>query len=676
MTIEILHTPGKAYDEVRFSDVLPKEQQTFLKEKIGLRPHYHDAKKWLSPDHPAYRRYLEELRTALLKGEPLESVLLYPSFDPTEKNIDENKFSYMVITFLTEKKMRHAEYVVFDPYKKVACFVGETYGKAVFGDDYQRVEAYPRNYKRKARILLTEGKVIAPGNGASSKEVFTTVREAGAVGNAPLKEELVHSDEGVTSDPLLKKGQPVPRENGEATNIPNEGDTQLDKENPTLVLEEERTTIQEADLAESVPLTEELVLSDEGVVNQPLPKKQQHLLTNKINFPDEGVNRQTGILSKEDLTGGQAKDSPPTEKLTLADGEAPTDHSLPRRAPTDYLDRVVAHMHDAYAVHRRMTKGQIERLADELEVPNKGMMWEAVELSWMLWYRNLYREPLPFEQRLDKMVLFWHRVQPTYAYSDSSKEIYKQYSTPCPIGAIVAQYTGMDTAKRIFDPSAGNGLLLVGADPAKAQANEIDANRLKSLAFGQFETVTSYNATEPFPSDLNKAFDVVVTNPPFSRWEEEAYDKEHLIHRYFHNHVGLARHLRLEQVMSGLALHTMEDTGRAGIILMGHVYFDADGWMAKYRPFFNWLFRHYRVDDVINMNSFKLYNKQGAIEKTMLVLVSGRKRQPEGVAPQAYQAPHLDKVVDSFQELWERVKPHVKGDLDTVINQILTELTP
>lgn len=336
----------------------------------------------------------------------------------------------------------------------------------------------------------------------------------------------------------------------------------------------------------------------------------------------------------------------------------------------DYLDRVIAHMHEKYANGERPTKGQIEKIAKELGVPNMGMMWEATELSWLLWYKNIYNQQIPFEDRLAKMIHFWNKLQPTYAYSDSSKEIYKQYSTPCPIGAIVAQYTGMDAASKIFEPSAGNGLLLVGADPRKTHVNEIDQTRLASLKFQGFNKITALNATDPFPNEMAKSYDVVVTNPPFARWEDEKFDKELIIRKYFNNHVGLAKHIRLEHLMAGLALYSMKNTGKAAIIIMGHVYFGKDGFIAKYRPFFNWLFRHYQVDDVINMNSFKLYNKQGAIEKTMLILVGGRKAKPGGVAPTQKEAAHLYDMVNSFSELWERVKGHMWYDLEKIIQQL------
>lgn len=378
--------------------------------------------------------------------------------------------------------------------------------------------------------------------------------------------------------------------------------------------------------------------------------------------PDAGPGSQT-------METGSASSSKSPAAQELGKGEAPADGTV----TNDHLDRMIAHLHDEFAEGRRPTKGYIERLKTELDIPNMGMCWEAAELAWLLWYKAIYREPGIFLERLDKMIHFWNNLQPTYAYSDSSKEVYKQYSTPCPIAAIIAEYTGMARAKRVFEPCAGNGLLVMGADPKTVHANEIDRTRLDSLRFQQFDRITTLNAAQPFPKDMDKTYDVVVTNPPYARWEEEKYDKEHIIQRYFNGQIGLAGNIRLEHLMAGLALRTMKDDGRAAIITMGHVYFK-DGFIAKYRPFFNWLFRHYHVDDVINMNSFKLYNKQGAIEKTMLILVSGRKTIPAGVAPTQDEAGYFYDTVNSFDELWERVEPHVNLTLDTLIQQLTLSL--
>ncbi|MBL6447889.1 hypothetical protein JMN32_16340, partial [Fulvivirga sp. 29W222] len=77
--------------------------------------------------------------------------------------------------------------------------------------------------------------------------------------------------------------------------------------------------------------------------------------------------------------------------------------------------------------------------------------------------------------------------------------------------------------------------------------------------------------------------------------------------------------------------------------------------------------------DVINLNSYNLYNKQGAIEKTMLILIAGRKAEPSGVAPIKDEAPSLEGMVNNFSELWERVSSHIMHPLEKVIQQLKIE---
>jgi len=345
-------------------------------------------------------------------------------------------------------------------------------------------------------------------------------------------------------------------------------------------------------------------------------------------------------------------------------------------SPTEYIRRVIERMGDSYELEERWSKSKINKLQKELAVSTQGALWEAVELSWLLYYKLLYRINPDFEEALPKLIAFWNEVQPTYAYSDSSKIIYNQYSTSCPIGAIVAQYTEMANAKNIFEPSAGNGLLLIGADPTKTHANEVDKTRLLSLEYQRIKTVTNYNAAQQLPEKLHNSFDVVVTNPPFSSWHAEKDERAQIIATVFNNNSELGKYMRLEHVMCGIALQTMKDSGKAALVIMGHVGFDEHGRIDRYRPFFNWLFRHYRVDDVITLNSYKLYNKQGAVKRTMLILINGRKAKPSGMSWQKEEAPHLEEVVDTFQGVWQRVKKHINMDIHKVIQQLKIELKP
>lgn len=429
-----------------------------------------------------------------------------------------------------------------------------------------------------------------------------------------------------------------------------------------------------ADLEKGIQIIDELLLEKveaQAEYTNPKTNKPKTDKKSKEAFSDIQweINRLEG--SKE-VIQNYLNTSGDTNTSKAQPEPEPNPKPEPSKTQNDYLDKVIAIMHTAFAKAERYSKKKIEKLKDETGAPTLGALWEAVELSWLLWYKMLYKEPIPFEARLKKMVQFWNNVQPTYAYSDSSKELFKQYSTPCPISAIIAQYTQMDWADFIFEPSAGNGLLLVGANPKITHVNEIDKSRKQSLEHQGFAKITTKNAAEPFPEAMAKGYDVVVTNPPFARWESSKFDKERIANKYFNKHRGIANHIRLEHLMAGLALHTMKDDGKAAIIIMGHVYFGADGLFAKYRPFFNWLYRHYKVDDIINMNSYKLYNKQGAVTKTMLILIGGCKKTPSGVAPNKAEQPHLETMVGTFEDLWFRVKEHIKPNIDTVIQQFKT----
>jgi len=428
-----------------------------------------------------------------------------------------------------------------------------------------------------------------------------------------------------------------------------------------------------ADLEKGIAIIDDLLLE--------LIERQSEFINSKTNKPKTDKKSKEGFndvewemnrleRSKQVIVNYKKNDNAEQPVPSL-----PSQNEKQEQEPNDYIDKVIAITHTAFTKAERLSKKKVERLKDETGAPTMGALWEAVELSWLLWYKMLYKIPVPFESRLKKMVQFWNNIQPTYAYSDSSKELYKQYSTPCPIGAIIAQYTRMDEAEFIFEPSAGNGLLLVGANPRITHVNEIDKSRKKSLEYQGFGRITSENAAEPFPEMMNKVHDVVVTNPPFARWEASKFDKERIANKYFNKQRGIANHIRLEHLMAGLALHTMKDDGKAAIIIMGHVYFGDDGLFAKYRPFFNWLYRYYKVDDIVNMNSYKLYNKQGAVTKTMLILIGGRKTKPSGVAPNQSEQPHLETMVETFEDLWSRVKSHIKPNINTIIKQLKTAKT-
>ncbi len=923
MQLSITENEKKNGIELLFSENLPKEFSTFLRE-LGFKEHNNEKNKWYADAHPAYKSFATSLAMAFSNGDDWQTVNVYPSFQPSLENIDNSKFSFVTISYRGEQKAEKDEYVLFDSYKKVALEIATRFAIMKYGDDLQHVEVFPRNYKRKARILYdkeqiihriemkeqnkieklpvkevendlpmedsktqeettletmnSEEQIIKENELAKEVENDSPIEDSKTKIKEPTYEVTTENETGYKTDTerqlstreilneVINKLRKVEEAlDGEdetilATSvmdfedaIEQTGNTRFENElfkalqnfqdwmydltfeTRTMALMEVNRLNQslnlplfalKKDVPKSLSVSKDIFSRDHIVPNVLVPVKAGepfqsgglnlgdanfirmkfktlHQLTDdtidqasglnlfrlsqmahpndygisvnrsnvlsewenrgfevfeEIGYPTDldypYVNIHTGYKSVSSLASqigayddrrqwwsavehsrpiadlakgivimdtllmelvekklelvNPKTNKPKTDKqskeafndieweisrlemskLVIQDYmnkdlevEEPRQEPKPEKEKenkqdvNDYLDKVIAITHTAFAKAERLSKKKIERLREETDAPTMGALWEAVELSWLLWYKMLYKEPIPFEARLRKMVQFWNNVQPTYAYSDSSKELYKQYSTPCPIGAIVAQYTGMDEAEFIFEPSAGNGLLLVGANPRITHVNEIDKSRKQSLEYQGFGRITSENAAEPFPEMMNKVHDVVVTNPPFARWEASKFDKERIANKYFNKQRGIANHIRLEHLMAGLALHTTKDDGKAAIIIMGHVYFGEDGLFAKYRPFFNWLYRHYKVDDIINMNSYKLYNKQGAVTKTMLILIGGRKATPSGVAPNKSEQPHLENMVETFEDLWLQAKSHIKPNIDIIIKQLKTART-
>ncbi|MCB0376218.1 MAG: hypothetical protein KDD04_09895, partial [Sinomicrobium sp.] len=159
MRIEVILNDAKSGVELLFSKELPIALSNRLKE-YGFKPVNGQPLKRYAPQHPAFINYAKALQEALLKGKDLLSVHIQPSFEPSRENIDNTKFSYVMISFSKDGAIKQESYVVFDPYKKVAAAIATRFGQYKYKEAFKGVAVYPRNYKANARTLLKEGKVI------------------------------------------------------------------------------------------------------------------------------------------------------------------------------------------------------------------------------------------------------------------------------------------------------------------------------------------------------------------------------------------------------------------------------------------------------------------------------------------------------------------------------------
>jgi hypothetical protein len=116
----------------------------------------------------------------------------------------------------------------------------------------------------------------------------------------------------------------------------------------------------------------------------------------------------------------------------------------------------------------------------------------------------------------------------------------------------------------------------------------------------------------------------------------------------------------LDHVMAIRALDCMKDDGRAAIIIGGHTEWDSEGRIraGKNRIFFSYLYRHYHVADVINIDG-DLYSRQGTSFNVRLILINGRKSSPEGYPPLKDTD---DTAVKDFETLFSRVSAVIPKD--------------
>lgn len=296
-------------------------------------------------------------------------------------------------------------------------------------------------------------------------------------------------------------------------------------------------------------------------------------------------------------------------------------------------------------------KRSMEKLAASFLVFDKTEVKELIELAIVIRARLLANEPNKSVQEKFERIVELYKNQVNLSHRTSQSILLQQYSTPAPIGYLAGLFCRVDTfnnnnKKLLFEPSAGNGLLTVAANPENCIVNEIDFLRNLHLQTQGYKEVHQVDATLNFSQSIKPLFknyfDAVITNPPF----------------------GTASHLTefngypigtLEHLMAIRALETMNDEGKAAIIIGGHTKYDEKGRMQKgaQRIFFNYLYAHYQVVDVIPINGSKLYSRQGTSFDTRLILINGRKQVIQGAAP-VYDK-ERDTEVSDFESLYERV---------------------
>lgn len=265
---------------------------------------------------------------------------------------------------------------------------------------------------------------------------------------------------------------------------------------------------------------------------------------------------------------------------------------------------------------------------------------EAIEVGIVLAARQIAKG----DNAYDNLVDLYNR-QPNLAVRTSTSVREQAYSTPAPLAYVASQLAGINNNTTVYEPTAGNGMLLIDANPNKVIANELNATRYEMLQkVMDGATVNNQNAVD---LDISKEFDAVIANPPFG----VVKDREGKTISY---DVDGVKTNEIDHAIAFKALGNMKDDGRA-VLIVGGVIGDTDEKRrdnyrsAAKRNFYYNLYNKYNVVDHFSLAG-DLYKKQGAGYPVDVIVIAGK-----GGDSIDLPAANLPKVYSSYEQLKEKL---------------------
>ena len=296
-----------------------------------------------------------------------------------------------------------------------------------------------------------------------------------------------------------------------------------------------------------------------------------------------------------------------------------------------------------------------------MEVDNDGrtdiLLQELVEDGLVRAAREVVEQHGRDSRESYDLICKLYEMQPTIAARSSNRIKMQQYSTPLPMAWNATRFA-MSGKKggKVLEPTAGNGMLVFAVPANQVHVNELDETRLDNLREQGFAQVTQQDATEPFEG--GQQYDVIIANPPFGKSDEVEYDGKMI--------PGLDPQITLN------ALASMKDDGRAAIIIGGNMEYASNGGLKSMKPFFTYLYDHYNVKGVVDMDG-SLYAKQGTTYPTRMILIDGRRSEEER-AQSAVYPPVQSKAIrkaDSFEALYDIIDEVINSKDKTNGTEIL-----
>lgn len=215
--------------------------------------------------------------------------------------------------------------------------------------------------------------------------------------------------------------------------------------------------------------------------------------------------------------------------------------------------------------------------------------------------------------------------QPNLPVRSSTSIEQQAYSTPVPLAYLASLRAGITGKTTVYEPTAGNGALLIGADERRITANEMNPQRAAQLR-GLYPAATVTQGDALKDNLVPNQFDAVIANPPFGAVRDA--DGETIIFE-----VGGGYETReIDLAIAMAALAKMKDGGRA-VLIVGSVNKQITGEAARSdaynakakREFYFKLYGAYAVTDHFTVAG-ELYSRQGAGWPVDVIVIEGRSK--------------------------------------------------
>ena len=106
---------------------------------------------------------------------------------------------------------------------------------------------------------------------------------------------------------------------------------------------------------------------------------------------------------------------------------------------------------------------------------------EAMEAAIVRTGQLLIADSTSTHQAYDRLVELLEQ-QPNLSVRTSTSILQQAYSTPIPIAYLAANLADINFGTTVYEPTAGNGALLMNANPQLVMANELNGDRLAELS--------------------------------------------------------------------------------------------------------------------------------------------------------------------------------------------------